>query len=98
MGYIPSHADPADPETDFFSRGGGAEGLPLVGIFGVLLGCVPVPVPVPVPVSLAVALRLPFAVCRGALLIAVAPCTRVYVCTCVCTCVRIHFVSIKIHK
>ena len=38
MGYIPSHATIPDPETDFFFEGGGAERLPLVGIFGVLLG------------------------------------------------------------
>ena len=38
MGYIPSHTTIPDPETDFFFEGGGAECLPPVGLFGVLLG------------------------------------------------------------
>lgn len=33
-----SHTKLPNSETDFFFEGGGAESLPLVGIFGVLLG------------------------------------------------------------
>ena len=94
MGYIPPHTRLPDSETDFFFEGGGDESLPLVGLFAVLLGggggwlvCM-------VAMAVAVALRLPFAVCRGALLVAVAPRTRVRVCmrvrVYVCTCVRVY--------
>jgi len=38
MGYIPPHATLPNSETDFFFEGGGAECLPPVGLFGVLLG------------------------------------------------------------
>jgi len=59
-----SHTTLPDLETDFFFEGGGAESLPLVGLFAVLLGgdwWVVVVVSVVVVVA---ALRLPFAVCR----------------------------------
>ena len=73
----------------FFFEGGGTESLPLVGLFGVLLGggpC-PCPWPCPCPCPCPYVCRLPFAVGHYECPLLLAR-MRMCVCACVCT----HFV------